>query len=87
MLKIKPGFIMRNILDEWIIVPLGAGNSTEAYIMSVNESGHLLWEMLEKGATEDELLQEMLNEYDVSAEIAKNDIDEFLSELIAKGIL
>lgn len=87
MLKINEGFVMRNILDEWIIVPLKQQNSAENYIMTVNESGHMLWELLEKGTTEEELLQRMLEEYDVDEKTAKADISTFLTALSARGVL
>lgn len=87
MLKIKDGFVMRNILDEWIIVPIGARATNDTYIMSVNESGHMLWELLEEGSTREALLAKMLEEYEIDAETAGKDIDEFLALMKEKEIL
>lgn len=87
MLRIREGFVMRNILDEWIIVPIGARATSETYIMSVNESGHMLWEMLEQGATEADLLAKMLEEYEVDEATAKGDLDEFLARMKEKDVL
>lgn len=87
MLKIKEGFVMRNIIDEWIIVPVGARAESNTYIMSVNDTGHLLWELLEKGTTEEEMLQAMLAEYEVDEATAKGDIEAFVQALREKAML
>lgn len=87
MLKIKEGFVMRNILDEWVIVPTGPRDSMGTYIMTVNETGHMLWEMLEKGTTVDEMVQKMMEEYIVDIQTAKVDIQHFTDELINRKII
>lgn len=81
MLKIKEGFIMRNIVDEWIIVPIGQQEGMQTYIMTVNETGHILWEMLENGTTKKDLLQRILDEYEIDEETATADIELFLKSL------
>ena len=87
MLKIKEGFVMRNILDEWVIVPTGPRDSMGTYIMTVNETGHMLWEMLEKGTTVDEMVKKMMEEYIVDIQTAKVDIQHFTDELINRKII
>lgn len=85
--KIKEGYIVRNILDEYIIVPIGEAASDDTYVMSVNESGHFLWSLLESGATVELLLEKMLEEYEVDEETAQNDINKFVTLLNEKNIL
>ena len=89
MLKLKEGFVMRNILDEWVIVPTGPRDSMGTYIMTVNETGHMLWEMLEKGTTVDEMVQKMMEEYGIGVdeETAREDILHFINELVKRGVL
>ena len=85
--KIKEGFVIRNILDEYIIVPVGEQAVNDTYIMSVNESGFLLWELLTEGTTAEALLEKMLEEYEIDEETAKSDIDTFINLLTDRNIL
>lgn len=87
MLKIKDGFVMRNICDEWIIVPVEHREEEHTFIMTVNETGHFLWEMLEKGTTEQELLLRIREEYEVDEQTAQKDIVEFVQQLRNKAII
>ena len=56
-------------------------------LITVNEVGVSLWNMLQNEVTLDDLVQGILDEYDVEEEVAREDIQEFLDTLIAGGIL
>ena len=89
MLKLKEGFVMRNILDEWVIVPTGPRDSMGTYIMTVNETGHMLWEMLKEGTTVDAMLEKMMQEYGIGVdeETARKDIHGFLDVMTERDLL
>ena len=50
-------------------------------MMNLNETGAFLWEKLENDTTKEELLKAMLDEYEVPEDIAKKDIDNFITKL------
>ena len=50
-------------------------------MMNLNETGAFLWEKLENYTTKEELLKAMLDEYEVTEDIAKKDIDNFITKL------
>ncbi len=56
-------------------------------IHRLNEIGAIIWKRCEHGATQEELIGELLEQYDVSPEQATQDIKDFLDEATAKGIL
>jgi hypothetical protein len=56
-------------------------------MISLNETGLLIWNMLEKGCDEADLLAAFLEKYDVESEVAKRDIGRFLDKLRSAGIL
>lgn len=86
-MKINKEFILREIMGDYIIVPTGETVLEFNGVVSVNEVGALLWNMLQKEVTFEELAQGILNEYDVEESVAKQDIREFLDKLIENGIL
>ena len=80
-MKIKDGFVLREVAGSYIVVAVGEAVKTFKGIVNLNETGAFLWKILEKGATKDELLKKLLAEYDVDEETAKADIDGFVNKL------
>ena len=86
-MRIEKEYILREIADDYIIVPVGKTAMEFNGMITVNETGAFLWKLLIEGTTKAELLQAMLEEYEVSAEEAEADIDEFLQLLQDNQIL
>lgn len=80
-MKIKEGFVLREVSGNFIVVAVGEGIKTFNGMIQLNETSAFLWKMLEKGAEENQLVDAMLNEYAVSREIAENDVKEFIESL------
>ena len=77
-MKIKNTFILRNVAGNNIVLPLGASAESFSGMMTLNESGEFLWNVLQKDITMDELVNAILSEYNVSAEQAKEDAEMFV---------
>ena len=86
-MKIKEGFILREVASSYIVVAVGEAVKTFNGIINLNETGAFLWKQLEKGCTEDELKNALLGEYDVSEEIAKRDANAFVAKLTEAGLV
>ena len=86
-LKINDNFVLREIAGEYIIIPVGSTALKFNGLITVNEVGVLLWNMLQKEVSLEELVQGVLAEYDVQEDVAREDIKEFLDKLVEGGIL
>ncbi len=86
-MKIKPGYILRNVLDMYVVMGIGREAYQPNRIMSVNETGAFLWELIEKGAERDALVDAMLGKYEVDRATAAKDVDAFLAQLTDKGLV
>ena len=86
-MKIKKGFVVRSIAGESVVVALGEASRSFNGIIKLNETGRFLWDLLAEGATAEELHSRMMEEYDVSSDIAKADIEKFVSSLRGAGII
>lgn len=80
-MKIKDGFILREVAGNFIVVAVGDAVKNFNGVINLNETGALLWKELAKGATEEDLKQALLNEYEVTEEIAENDVKAFVENL------
>ena len=86
-MKIASGFVRRTVGDSYMVVPVGMRTREIPGVIALSESGALLWEKLEQGATEDELVKILLAEYEVERERAVADVRAFVHELTSNGLL
>lgn len=86
-MRIKNGFMLRKLAGQSVVVPLGARVVEFNGIMTLSESGALLWQKLQDGATEDELVQEILSNYNIDENTARTDVKAFIESMSARNIL
>ncbi len=70
-MKLKDGFILRNIADSWIVAPLGERVVEFNGLLSLNETGAFLWKQLENDYDKDNLCTALMNEFEVDELTAK----------------
>lgn len=84
-MKIKENFALRQVADTWVVLPLGAATVDFNGMLTLNETGALLWQTLEKGGDREALADALTAEYDVQRETALSDADEFIEKLKSIG--
>ena len=84
-MKIKSGFILKEIAGENILMFLDPALKNK--VISLNETGVFLFNLLSEGKNEEEILSSFLNEYDVDEARAKEDIKKFIAPLCKIGAL
>lgn len=80
-MKIKKGFMLRNIANNYIVVAVGEASKDFSGVINLNETGAFLWEKISNGCNEDQLVECLLEEYNVSEEVARNDVKTFVNKL------
>lgn len=86
-MRIKPGYMLRKVMEVWVIIGIGDEAYTPNRIMSLNETGAFLWRILEDGAERSRLVESLVAEYDVDAQTAAADVDAFLTTLRSNALL
>lgn len=86
-MRVEKEFVLREIAGDYIIIPTGKTVLEFNGLITVNEVGVSLWKMLQEDVTMDDLVKGILDEYDVEEDVAREDIQEFLDNLISAGIL
>ena len=85
-MKLKQGFILRTVAGENVVLP--SGDELDLNMMiTLNDTGRFLWEKLEVGAEEDELVAGLLAEYDVDEATARSAVERFVAKLNENGFL
>ena len=85
-MKLKDGFILRQVAGENVVIPSGNGLDLNMMI-TLNDTGKFLWERLETGAEEAELVQALRAEYAVDADTAAKAVVDFVKKLKGHGFL
>lgn len=86
-MKINKNYVLRNVADTWIVLPLAEESVNFTGMMTLNESGVMLWKRLEQGAEPEDLVSALTSVYNVSAEQAHRDVMEFTEKLISAGCI
>lgn len=86
-MKIKDNFILRKISDSFVVVPVGDAVVDFSGLINLNETGAFLFEKLQKGAEEQDLVNSLLKEYNVDENTAKADVKNFINKLKGAEII
>lgn len=86
-MKIKDNFILRKVAGSYVVVPVGKLTLDFNGIINLNETGAFLFELLQKGAEREELIDKLLAEYDVDRARAEADIDKFIQSVKEADVL
>lgn len=91
-MKIKREFILKKLNENTeneinVVIAVGAyAKNINGYI-KLNETAVFLWNILLNGATEKELVDALLKEYDVKREIAEKDVSNIIAVLKQIGAI
>lgn len=86
-MKINGEFVIRDIEGEMILVPVGESALNMNGIIALNETAALIWQKLSQGQEKPEIIQSLLEEFDIDPQICEKDFDEFTEKLIENGLL
>ena len=86
-MKIKEGFLMRQVGGNNVVVPVGVQAVDFRCLITLNEVGAFLWQKLNSDCTVTDLVDALLGEYDVPADVATADVERFVASLREKNLL
>lgn len=80
-MKLKQKFILREIANEAILIPIMNKDDLFNGVISLNETGVFIWKQLENEKSKEEIVSALLEEYEVSIEQARKNVDDFFANL------
>lgn len=86
MLKLKDGFILRQVAGQTVVLPTGSDLDLNMMI-TLNETGAFLWERLQAQTDEAALVAALLEKYDVDEATARESVSAFVKKLNDNGFL
>ena len=79
-MKLKDGFILRTVAGQTVVLPTGDELDLNMMI-TLNDTGKFLWELLQTETDEAALTAELLKEYDVDEATAAKAVAAFVEKL------
>ena len=86
-MKIKNSFALRQVAGTWVVLPLADATVDFTGMLTLNETGHMLWNLLKDGSDRQALATALTEEYDVTLEQALADVDAFIAKLSKAGCI
>lgn len=80
-MKVKGEYVLREIAGDYILIPVGETALEMNGMITMDLVGVTIWKCLEQEKTEEEILREILENFEVEEDVAKADLTEFLIKL------
>lgn len=84
---IRKQLVKRTIAGDVILVPVGDASLELKGLLTLNETGERMWDLLPQCDSEEALVRQMLTEYEVDEATLRADVGEFLNSLRQLEIL
>ena len=85
-MKIKNGFVKKDVAGMHIVVSADSSSDFDG-IITLNDTGAFMFDLLISGISEKELADRLVDEYEVEREIAEADTAAFIKKLDDAGLL
>lgn len=86
-MKIKEGFVLRQIADQWMAVPIGGMAEKVHGLIALNDTAADIWKILQEDHTEQEVVELLSREYDEDTQVLEENVQSFVSELKKQDLI
>lgn len=86
-MKIKAGLVLYEVAGSYVVVPAGEETLDFNGMVTLNETGAFLWKRLEQGCDQAQLVEALLEKYEVSREQAQQSVERFVAEIQDNGFV
>lgn len=86
-MKIKDGFIMKDVAGSKVVLPLGERQTEIRGIITFNDIGAEVFNMLDGTNSVEEIIAKIVKDYDAPYEIVKSDVEKLIEKMRANGLV
>lgn len=83
----KKNFVHRKVAKKDVLIPIGGNVANFNGFIELNETAALIWDELKSSSTGHALVEKMTSTFDVTLDIAKQDIEEVLQLFLNKEMI
>ena len=86
-MKLKLQLVKRDIAGDIILVPVGAATSSIQGLITINETGAAIWDVLPEAENEEAIVDKLYEQFDAERDELRKDVAEFLDKLRELNII
>lgn len=86
-MRIKDGFVLREVAGQSMVIATGEASKNFHGMIKLNETGKVIWQGLQEGMKEDEIVKNLQEKYEIDLETAKADTEAFLTKMEEMGFV
>lgn len=80
-MRVKPGFVVREVGGKKYAVATGEAARSFKGMLSLNDVGATIFNLLQQDTTKEAVVEAILNEYDAEESVVSADVDNFIRQL------
>ena len=86
-MKIKDGFIMKNVAGSNVVLPLGERQEEVKGIITFNDVGADVFNMLDGTNSVEEIVAKIVKDYDAPYETVEADVNKLIEKMRIHGLI
>ncbi len=87
-MKVNKNYILKKMTETlYVVIPVNEATKTLKGYLNLNETSAKLFEVLSKGATLDDLVNYLIDNYEVDKDLATKDATNFVNKLKEIGAI
>lgn len=86
-MRIKQGFVLREIAGQVMVIATGEASKDFHGMIKLNQTGKEIWQSLQEGHSEVQIIQHLQDKYDVEPQQAEQDVTNFISKMREMGFI
>ena len=77
----SPSIVTRKTGNEYVLVPVANNIADMNSVYTLNETGAFIWELIDGERNVEDLIEAVINEYDIDRETALTDVMSFIDNM------
>lgn len=86
-MKTNENYVLREIDEESILIPIGEASEHLNGMIHLTPTAAFIWKEVDNSNSLEEIIQKLMEKYEVTEEIAKRDVYGFLTELYRRNMV
>ncbi len=86
-MKIKNGFVAREIDGQTIVVSTGALSREFRGMIELNTTGAEIWQFVSEGLTAEQITDKLIEKYNIDRELSQKAVNNFIGQMQSAGVL
>lgn len=86
-MRIKEGFVLREVAGQAVVIAVGEVSEKFHGMINLNDTGKCIWQGIQEGMSEKEIVKKITDQYEVDLERAENDVKQMIQKMYEVGVI